>query len=88
MRVPVSPGSEVGGVAEHSVGPPGDEVRDPGRHVEAAPGADVRLHRLRLGDGLDVPLATVAQLGATPSGGKAIDVEVGMRLSSPGSAST
>jgi hypothetical protein len=84
----VSPGGEISGIAEHSIGPPCDEVRDPGRHVEAAPRAEVRLDRLRLGDWLDVPLATVAQLRATPSGREAIDVEFGMRLTSTGGSST
>ncbi|KRE30164.1 hypothetical protein ASG80_18135 [Agromyces sp. Soil535] len=78
------PSREVCGVAEHAVGAPGDEMRHSGRHLEAAAGAQIGLHRLRLGHGLDVPLATVTHLRPTPAGGEPIDVELWMLLASTG----
>ena len=71
------------GVAEHAVGAPGDEVGDAGRDLEAA-AREVGLHGLRLGHRLDVPFATAAGLGATPSGGEPIDVELGVLIASTG----
>lgn len=83
----MAPGREVGSVAQNAVGPPRDEVGDAWHDVEAASGTDVRLHRLRLRNGLDIPLATVAHLSATPSNREALDVEVGVGLTSAGRAS-
>lgn len=80
----MTPGGEIRRIAEHTVGTPDHEVRDPWNHVEAATGAQVLLHGLRLGDGLNVPLAPSAHLGAAPSGGHALDVELGMRLTRTG----
>ncbi len=84
VGVPVPPRREVGGVAEHAVGTPGHEVRDAGSDLEAAARAEVGLHGLRLGHGLDVPFAPAAHLGAPPAGGEPLDVEFGVLLASTG----
>ena len=80
----MTPGGEIRRIAEHTVGTPDHEVRDAWEHLEAATGAHVRLHGLRLGHRLDVPLAPPAHLGAAPSGAHALDVELGMRLTRAG----
>jgi hypothetical protein len=80
----MTPGGEISRIAEHTVGTPDHEVRDAWNHVEAATGAQVRFHGLRLRDGLNVPFAPPAHLGAAPSGGDALDVELGMRLTRTG----
>ena len=85
--------SQVGRVAEYAVGAPGHEVCHARRNVLSAAGAEIRLRGLRLGDGLDVPLATAADLGASPSRGETLDIELGMLLAgtsrpTPGSVRT
>jgi len=39
---------EVGGIAEHAIGAPRDQVRNAGSDVEPAAGAEIRLDGLRL----------------------------------------
>ena len=80
----MTPGGEISGIAQHAVCAPDHEVRDAWEHLEAATGAQVRFHGLRLGDGLNVPFAPPAHLGAAPSGGDALHVELGMRLTRTG----
>jgi hypothetical protein len=80
----MTPRGEIRRIAEHTVGTPDHEVRDAWNHVEAATGAQVPFHGLRLGDGLNVPFAPPAHLGAAPSCGDPLDVELGMRLTRTG----
>jgi hypothetical protein len=80
----MTPGGQVRGIAQHPVCTPDHEVRDAGKHLEAATGAPVRLHGLRLGHRLDVPFAPPAHLGAAPSGSDALHLELGMRLTRTG----
>lgn len=80
----MTPRGQVRGIAQHAVRTPDHEVRDAWKHLEAATGAQVRLHGLRLGHRLDIPFAPTAHLGAAPSGGDALHVELGMRLTRTG----
>jgi hypothetical protein len=80
----MTPGGEISGIAQHAVCTPDHEVRDAWEHLEAATGAHVRLDGLRLGHRLDVPFAPPAHLGAAPSGGDALHVELGMRVTRTG----
>lgn len=75
---------EVGRIAEDSVCAPDHDVRNARGDVESAARTDVGLHGLSLGDRLNVPLASAAHLGATPSCGETLDVEFRMRLTSTG----
>jgi len=80
----MTPGGEIGRVAQHAVCAPDHEVRNARDHIEAASRAHIRLHGLRLGDGLNVPFTPAADFGASPSGGEALDVEFGMRFARAG----
>lgn len=80
----MTPGGEIRRIAQHTVGAPDDQVRNTWDHFEAATRAHIRLLGLRVGDGLHVPLAPAAHFGASPSGGEALDVEVGMRFTRAG----
>ena len=80
----MTPRGQIRGIAQHAVCPPDHEVSNAGNNVEAAARAQVRLHGLCLGDRLDVPFAPSAHLDTTPSGGEALHVELGMRLTRTG----
>ena len=65
--MPVSPGREVGGVAEEAVGPPDDDVRRAGRDHEAAPRARVLLDGSGSAHRLDREVPAAALLGPAPA---------------------
>lgn len=72
----MSPIGEVGGVTEHPVTAPRDDVRRSRHYIQGAPGAEVRFYRLLCGDRLHVPEAVTPNLTPAPPGKKVLEITV------------
>ena len=65
--MPMSPVAQIGGVTEHPVTAPRDDVRGPGNDIEGASGAQIRLAGLLGRNRLHVPESVSANLAPTPA---------------------